>query len=281
MHIRTLTESDIDFAFECTQDEGWYGFDRTVFEDLIAFDPNGCFIAELDAQPVGICFSIAYQNNGFIGYFIMKESVRCQGLGSRLFAHSMEYLEAKGIPNIYLDGNIPAVPIYERYGLHKSTLSLRFLGTFEGKHHDKVRQMTIEDLNPICNIDQELFGDDRSFFLKERFRRFAPYCLVSESENDIDGYIFGYPAPDVIAVAPLAILNKDQDPLPLLQSLALIAENRPFRIGVLESHEKAVQFFRAIPNLEESAPCWRMVLGNSERLGNHENLWAIGSAAKG
>ena len=55
----------------------------------------------------------------------------------------------------------------------------------------------------------------------------------------------------------------------------------PLRIGVLETNTKAIELLRSL-NMEESPdPPWRMVLGPKGNLGLSDQLYAIGSAAKG
>jgi len=67
----------------------------------------------------------------------------------------------------------------------------------------------------------------------------------------------------------------------LLEQLALAVPGERLRIGVLESNQHAVSLLRATPGLVEGLPSWRMVLGESQSLGDHPWLYAIGSAAKG
>lgn len=57
--IRALTERDIDFVVAPTQKEGW-GYLRSDIMRCLECEPDGCFIAERDAQIVGHVFSISY-----------------------------------------------------------------------------------------------------------------------------------------------------------------------------------------------------------------------------
>jgi len=273
--------SDIEFAYHCTSSEGWASETKEVFDSLLSFNPDGCFVAEKDSKRIGICVATQYQKNAFIGELVIIKEMRDRGYGSKLFKHTIQYVKSNGIQNIYLDGDLDAVQIYEKYGFRKITKSLRFVGKIKGKYSPLVQRATWGDLDKICDIDINLFGDDRSFFLRRWYELFPNLCLVSKTENAITGYIFGRPGIDVISVAPFAVLSDRINPIELLETFAFEAHNHNLSIGFLEINIKAVGFFKSIQSLEERVPCWRMVLGQSERLGLNEKLYSIGSAAKG
>lgn len=281
MLIRNMNHSDIEFAYHCTSKEGWVSETKEVFESFLSFNPEGCFIAEKDSKKIGICVATPYQTNGFIGELVIIKEMRGQGYGSKLFEHTNQYLKSNGIQNIYLDADLDAVPIYEKYGFRKITKSLRFVGKIKGKNNPLVQKATPDDLIKICDLDAQAFGDDRGFFLRRRYELFPNLCFVSKIENSITGYIFGRPGIDVISVVPLAVLSDGITPNKLIETFAIELHNHNLRIGVLDSNIKAVGFFKSIQSLEEEVPCWRMVLGPSEKLGLSEKLYSIGSGAKG
>ena len=281
MLIRNMNHSDIEFAYHCTSKEGWVSETKEVFESFLSFNPKGCFVAEKDSKKIGICVATPYKTNGFIGELVIIKEMRGQGYGSKLFEHTIQYLKSKGILNIYLDADLDAVPIYEKYGFRKITKSLRFVGKIKGKKNPLVQKATQGDLIKICDLDAQAFGDDRSFFLRRRYELFPNLCFVSIIENSITGYIFGRPGIDVFSVVPLVVLSERITPNELLETFAIELHNHNLRIGVLESNIKAVEFFKSIQSLEEEVPCWRMVLGPSEKLGLGEKLYSIGSGAKG
>lgn len=129
-------------------------------------------------------------------------------------------------------------------------------------------------------MDRELFGDDRGFFLRRRANHSPGLCLVSEKEGRLGGWIMARPGDGLLAVGPWAALN-GEDAAPLLEHLASENGTAVFRIGVLEKNVKAWQMLRSLAGLQENIHSWFMVRGESERLGNHQSLYAIGSGAKG
>ena len=281
MQIRNMTPTDIEFAYQCTHSEGWAGETKETWEGLWEFDRKGCFIAEKEGKKIGTCTATKYQNSGFIGELIIIREERGKGYGSRLFNHSIQYLQSSGVSNIYLDGDLDAVPIYEKSGFKKVCKSLRFTGQMKGRQDPVVRRACIQDMPAIEKIDYELFGEDRRFFLQRAIRLFPDLCFVLEINNRLCGYIMARPGIDVISVGPYALLPCNANPAILLERLALEAENNPLRIGILEKNTKAVELILATGAFEEQVPSWRMVLGPSGGLGINEHLYAIGSAAAG
>jgi len=63
IQIRPFGKADIEFALEQTGREGW---DSTAsfFETLIAHDPEGSFIAELDLRRAGMVTTTRYVESG-------------------------------------------------------------------------------------------------------------------------------------------------------------------------------------------------------------------------
>lgn len=276
-----MQASDIGFAVRLALNESWKGQDEELFQSFLAYDPEGCFVAEKEKNRVGMCIATGYNHAGFIGELIVIENERGQGIGKSLLDHSIARLGKKGAKSIYLDGVVAAVPLYERTGFRKLCRSLRFSGKIQAASHPDVRQMRMEDFQTIGNMDTKAFGDDRTFFLKRRLTRNPELCYVMERNGRISGYIFARKTGDVISIGPWWMQPDVSSPEALLAHPALEAQNMPLRIGVLETNMKAVGLFRS-QNLEESSdPPWRMVLGPKGNLGMSDHFYAIGSAAKG
>ncbi|UCG50808.1 MAG: GNAT family N-acetyltransferase [Candidatus Latescibacterota bacterium] len=281
MTIRKMTPSDIRFALDLTNAEGWVGETRDVFEAFLAYDPAGCFIAEHDAREVGVCVATRYRTSGFIGELIVVKDMRGLGYGRKLFECSIRYLKSHGIENIYLDGDLDAVPFYETIGFRKICRSLRFVGRLAGRRNGLIRNAGPEDTDVVCGIDRDLYGDDRGFFLRRRLELFSRLNLVLEIDGRLCGYIMAHPGNGVLSVGPWAVFDCQEKAKLLLEAAASEAGGQPLRIGVLESSTAAVDLIESIGSFEEQTPCWRMGLGPSSAIGGDDRLYAIGSAAKG
>ncbi len=279
--IREMRDGDLDFCVESVNHEGWLSETREVFEDSLAYDRHGCFIAEDDGHTVGMIVATAYDRAGFLGELIVRPEYRGHGLGRQLLEHAIDYLHSRGCGSIYLDGDTPAVPLYERLGFKTVCRSLRFLGRVESAADAHVRIMTDDDHGAVVKLDRELFGADRSFFLCRRRERLPGLCWSLTEHDRVTGYIMGRPGRGVVTVGPWIAPTRGDAALCLLRALSGAAADTPLRIGLLESQNRAVSLIRAIDMLEESEPSWRMVLGNDIGLGTRARIVAIGSPAQG
>jgi predicted N-acetyltransferase YhbS len=279
--VREMAPEDFDFATALTHSAGWASESLEVFAAFLEYDPHGCFIVAVSGERAGVCIATKYRKNGFIGQLVVSKHMRIFGIGQILFQKAMDYLLAGQMENIYLDGDLNAVSYYETMGFRNICRSLRFRGKIKGKKHSHIRHLKPGDIDRLCALDRELFGDDRSFFLRRRAENFPGLCLVSEKEGCLSGWIMARPGDGLLAVGPWAVLNSEEDAAAMLEHLANENGTAVFRIGVLEENEAAARLLRSRAGFRETIHSWFMVRGRSDRLGNHPALYAIGSGAKG
>lgn len=281
LQIQAMQPDDLAFAAYCTEQEGWVSETYAVFEAFYQHDPQGCFIARLGGHPAGICVATPYTHSGFVGELIVSAEHRQRGIGQALLNHAVAYLQQGAARTVYLDGVVAAVPLYERKGFRKICRSLRFSGHIAGKQHAGVRPMLASDLPDVCSLDRRSFGDDRSFFLANRLKRFPDLCKVLVENGHIRGYICGRRGEGYLATGPWVIADAQVDPLPLLESLACQAGEAILSVGVLASNTRALSLVRSLGLVERVDSPWRMALGPDDDLGRSPNCYGVGTAAKG
>jgi ribosomal protein S18 acetylase RimI-like enzyme len=281
LSVRAMEAADLDFAASCTLTEGWASETRSEFEGFWLHDPGGCLIAEANGKPIGIGIATSYGAAGFIGEVIVAAAWRGHGVGRALMDHAVAYLRACGAHSIYLDGVVKAVSLYERVGFRKICRSKRFYGQLEGRLSPRVRPLRAEDMETIRAADRQAFGADRRFFLERRLSLYPELCKVLEQDGAITGFILGRRGCDVISAGPWWVREDAERPADLLYALAHEAGDTVIGLGVLETNTRADELLRSLGLTEHSTPPWRMVLGESERLGASPALYANGSAAKG
>ena len=211
MTVRTARTDDLDFFVASVTREGWLSETRASFEAFFAHDSNGCFVAEEGDKRIGMIVATAYNTCGFLGELVVMPERRGQGIGRQLMQHAVGYLQHKGIRSIYLDGDTPAVPLYERLGFRVVCKSLRFLGQLDPGGKTDARPMTPDDLDTILPLDSDAFGADRSFFLKRRLDTFPQLCYVIDNDG-IAGYIMGQPGHGVVTVGPWYVQDESTPP---------------------------------------------------------------------
>ena len=165
MVVRPFSNDDIAFALNQTAREGW---DNTAasFQVCRAYDPEGCFIAEVGERPVAMITFACYAQSAWVGHLIVEPEHRRQGIGKRLMMHALDQIEARGIQTIRLEGDPPGIGIYLRLGFVDQFPSLRFRK--EPPHTvncNGATRLNRVDLDAIKTLDLSCFGDDRGRLL--------------------------------------------------------------------------------------------------------------------
>jgi len=119
IRIRHMRKEELSFAADCTMAEGWVSEDQATLEGFYQYDPQGCWLAEEEGYPIGICIATSYGSSGFIGELIVRPGARGRGVGAALLNHAVGGLKSNGVETVYLDGVIKAVELYERNGFRK------------------------------------------------------------------------------------------------------------------------------------------------------------------
>jgi ribosomal protein S18 acetylase RimI-like enzyme len=279
MKIRCMTKADLDFAFGLTSKEGWAST-RTDFEELLAYDPHGCFIGEEKDERVGMVCVIAYSEFGTIGNLIVIDDCRGRGIGTLLMEHAISYLHEKGVSIMFLDGVQPAVSLYQRLGFSKICKSLRLSGNVTGENSNQVRQMEDSDLMEVLSIDIQHFKSDRSFFLRSCYENKSRFCKVLEIDGSIAGYIFGSLRKNSVRIGPW-VMNAHWDKAEkFLRAFSADTGYPKIQLGVLEINVSAVRLLQKL-GFTETPYSLRMARGGPNRIEFSTGMYAIHSPARG
>jgi len=277
--IRPMSCDDLVFALTLTSVEGWNSTKRD-FEELLEYDLHGCFIGEIDSEPMGMVCTVSYGEFGFIGNLIVLESYRGQQYGRILMEYGMNYLRACGAKSILLDAVPEAATLYERLGFRGICKSLRLEGTVSGEESRHVRDMTQKDLSLISDLDASLFRGRRDHFLRMRFTAHPDYCKVLEADGEVQGYIMGSTSGNSVRIGPWVMKEPDASAEPLLRDFAQSAEAGSLKIGVLERNIKSIELLHKY-GFKEKSFSWRMVCGEDTEATLSNCLYAICCPARG
>lgn len=279
MYIRKMSKQDIDFALALTTAEGW-GSIKLDFEELLAFDSQGCFIAEINDQPIGMVCTTPYNGFGFVSNLIVLKTHRDKRLGTLLMKHALEYLVRKNVTSHLLDGVLKAISLYERFGFEKKHKSLRLEGHIEPKESDDVRSMTRTDLDDMDQFDSKFFGASRKRFIESRLKHFPKLCKVIDLNGDVVGYIMGTERHGFIRIGPWVMKKNHEQAEDLLRDFASEVNGLPLQIGVLENNRRALKILQKHEFVQKSFS-WRMMRGVKGNWTFSDHLYAICSAARG
>ena len=154
--IRTASAADVGLLQEWALREGW-GAGVGDIEAFHRVDPEGFLVARLEGRPVGSISAVRYGDSyAFIGYYIVEQDLRGQGIGHALFDAALVHVGARSCG---LDGVAAQVRTYESLGFAPAYAMTRFTGstpiassTLAGEALD-VAPVTGDDIAAIADYD--------------------------------------------------------------------------------------------------------------------------------
>ena len=115
LRIRLFQATDIAFADTVRALAGW----NQTKDDWLRFinhQPDGCFIAEWDGQPVGTVTTTIYEDKlAWIGMVLVQPDARRRGIGRALLEHCIKFLKPR-VACIKLDATPLGKTLYDTLG---------------------------------------------------------------------------------------------------------------------------------------------------------------------
>jgi len=265
--------------------EGW-GYTRRDMERCWRYEPNGCFIAEVDGEPVGHVFSICYGGMGWIGLLIVNPEARGRGIGAVLMQAAVDYLQRVGAETIRLEAVERAVPLYRRLGFREEFDSLRFSKRLERKEGQKaglesVFCMRESDVEEVARFDSRYFGADRLRVLLSLYRDQPETCFVARAGQRLLGYLMSRRVSGVNRVGPW--VSADPDVAGRLLNACVEAvggEGTELRLGMPVLNRDGVVLMEKM-GFQLRSKSVRMVWGKPGHRGDVAGIFGIGGPEKG
>jgi ribosomal protein S18 acetylase RimI-like enzyme len=282
LFIRTLTQADLKFAYELDVIERWNDTEGDLLR-MLEYEPEGCFIAEVEEKPAGHVFSVSYGKLGWIGLLIVKAEYRRKGIATRLMNAATDYLSQHGVQTIRLEAATKISELYRELGFIDEYNSLRFSKTVEKpdrRMKDGSKQIKKEDIKEIAAFDRKYFGADRTRILSRLFAENPQLCFANSDGTGIDGYITCRRAKNGYSIGPFVCNPENvQTAEDLLQTCVNHLRNTTLYVGVPETNKNAVDLLARYAFTRYSRSI-RMRLG--QRIDeNVQGIFAIGGPMKG
>lgn len=164
LRIRLFTAPDVAFADALRALAGW---NQTPddWRRFLNHQPDGCFIAEWDGQPVGTATTTLYEDKvAWIGMVLVHPDARRRGIGRALLEHCIAFLKPR-VACIKLDATPLGKTLYDTLGF-KDEWTLR---RWEASRVElpanpmkyRVRRWRESDRPAIKALDLAAFGVDR------------------------------------------------------------------------------------------------------------------------
>jgi GNAT superfamily N-acetyltransferase len=187
------------------------GFNQTEadWQRFLDLEPGGCFVAELDGEPVGTAIAFVFDSIGWIAMLLVDEPVRGRGVGTRLTEHALAYLDAHGVRTARLDATPRGRPIYEKLGFVAEYELVRLEGVaVGGTRHDAVATLPPERLDAVVALDEEITGTSRRRLIEGLCRERPEATWVFPLDDEIAGYLTIRDGSNAVQIGPGAALSE-------------------------------------------------------------------------
>src|SRR5207245_4642799 len=141
-------------------------------ETSLEASPERCFVSEHDGQVCGTATTTSFENRvAWIGMVLVDLEYRSQGIGTKLLARAIEYLNDLQVTAIKLDATPQGKPLYEKlqfvaeYEIERWTLRRSASDIVKQSGFGSREPLSQELLESIFEADKQTFGADRGFLL--------------------------------------------------------------------------------------------------------------------
>ena len=215
--------------------EGWNpGSDDA--ERFSRADPGAFLCTEQDGEVVATVSCALYgAAYAFIGFYIVHEELRGQGLGLRLFERA---LERAGDRTIGLDGVLEQQETYARSAFVFSHCNTRYECSGGGTRPAELIDLDDVPRDELIAYDAGIFGTDRAAFLDAWVTDRPPgMALAARDGHGLRGYIVGRRCAQGVKAGPLFADDPDTADA-LFRGLAAVAGDRLY-LDVPEANTEA------------------------------------------
>jgi len=274
-----MTKADIPAGVRLKEIAGW---NQTAadWKRFLEASPQGCFVAEHDGRLCGTATTISFENRlAWIGMVLVDPEYRGQGIGTKLLARAIEYLNDLKIAAIKLDATPQGKPLYEKlqfvaeYEIERWTLRRSASETAKRSGLDSREPLSQEFLESIFEADKESFGADRSSLLKSLHRDAPEFTAGIWNAGAIEGYALGRRGSFADHLGPWMARNAATARY-LLETFLARSTREVVVVDSLKSNAVAGELLKSF-GFSFSRPLTRMYRGRNDHPGRPELLCAI------
>jgi len=279
LQIRTMTAADVPLGMQLKAEAGW-NQTPADWQRFLELAPEGCYVAQADAQPVGTTAVFELGDVAWIAMVLVAQSHRGQGIGTALMRQALADLDRRGVPSIRLDATALGRPIYEKLGFVAQFEVLRYDGVLAaaqsvpappaGRHEPS--------LEAIADLDREVTRTDRRRLLAALWRQQPDAWFPHVEAGRLRGYLTLREGSQAVQIGP-AVAETASAGETLFCAAAAAVPGRRVYLDIPRDNTPACRWAEA-HGLTVQRPFIRMVRGRAvaEDLGR---LWASSGPEKG
>lgn len=282
MKLRVMAEPDIAFAHQLREIAGW---NQTVrdWRGYLGYDPQGCFVAEVDGKPAGTATTIHYGDRfGWIGMVLVHPDFRRHGIGTQLLSRAIGRLQECGVRSIKLDATPMGKKVYVPLGFVDEYELSRYDGIAPAGEPalaastDALSKANFED---VVRLDAEAFGAERRAVLTSLAHRNPELCFAVCSARELGGFLIAREGTNAVQIGPWIARNADSA-AQLLHAFFQRARGRRVFVDVVAPNAPANALMRA-QGFGVQRTLTRMYLGENAHPGDPALVFGISSPEKG
>ncbi len=206
-HLRTMMAADIPQMMRLTLQAGWNQTEADC-RRFVDMEPNGCFVAEWNGQPVGTTTTCRFGPIGWISMVLVDEAVRRRGIGTRLMRRALSYLDDHHTRTIRLDATELGRPLYERLGFRAEYELDRFTGgAGRPAARESVTPVAVDQLPEIHQLDQRITGTDRARLVDRLYHEDPDSVQLVRKNDEAIGYAMHRPGRRAAQIGPAVTVS--------------------------------------------------------------------------
>ena len=278
MLIRPFCPDDVAFAAHPSELEGWSVAARD-YESPVQYEPQGCFTAQVDGEPVGVALTVTYGKLGWVSSLVVKQAQRGHGYGQALLDRAVAYLFDRGVRTVGLDATPGSADLYLRSGFQPA-FDILYLKRppqpAPNASAGPVGPLRARDLHAVAMFDWPCFGSGRGRALRGLLQ-LSPVAVLAQDGAGVGGYLMARVTHDHWTIGPW-VCTRAAEAL-LTHALQAIGAE-PAHVGVPTANAAALQLVHA-HGFAEYYRETRMYQGDPEGIGRPECIHAIANSEKG
>jgi GNAT superfamily N-acetyltransferase len=276
LRIRAFTEADIELGMRLKSAAGWNQLPAD-WRRMIAFQPDGCFLAEWNRTPVGTTVAVVFGPVAWLAMVLVDETYRGRGIGQALVEHALQFVDARGATSVRLDATPLGQPLYERLGFVAQFELTRFAGRVAIQSENRKGADGLSDDKSILReqivaLDERVTHTQRGKFLSRLMDEQPAGTRVVVSGGEFAGYLLFRPGSQATQIGP-CIADEAAGPL-LIADAVQGLEGKQVYVDIPAQNSAASEMARAA-SLAAARTLVRMCRGHVVR---EEDGWLWASS---
>jgi GNAT superfamily N-acetyltransferase len=259
IRIRPMTDADLPLGMRLKTQAGWNQTEAD-WRRILALQPGGCFVAELDGCPAATTSVCVFDSIGWIAMVLVEQSVRGRGIATRLMQHALAFLDGCRVRTVRLDATPLGRPVYEKFGFVAEYQLARWQGTAAGGEiAPGVDPVTPQQIEAVCALDRRATGTDRRRLIARLHEEQPAAMRVSAGNEGIRGYMSLRPGSRATQIGPVVALDARAGRV-LCDAAACLCAGQPVFVDIPSENHPATEWAEST-GLSVQRPLTRMRRG--------------------